>query len=71
MADVIEGALEGPRNEGERGQVILLDLASGFTLDHGIRHEGSGAWTQGQRYSKSSALKGEPATTNDLAAAEG
>lgn len=73
VADVMEGALSGPvgRDEGERHQVVLLDLASGFTLDHAIRHEGSGAWTQGQRYSKSGALKTEPMTTDDLAVEEG
>lgn len=73
VADVIEGAIDGSveRSEGERGQVVLLDLESGFRLDRGIHHDGSGAWTQGQRYSKSSALKLEPETTDDLAAAEG
>lgn len=73
IADVMEGALDGPvgRDEGERHQVVLLDLESGFTLAQGIHHEGSGAWTQGQRYSKSDALRTEPVTTDDLAAAEG
>lgn len=73
VADVVEGALDGSveRHEGERGQVVLLDLGEGFALDKGIRHEGSGAWTQGQRYSKSDSPKTEPKTTDDLATAEG
>jgi hypothetical protein len=59
------------REEGNRHQIVLLDLAQGFRLDRPILHEGPGAWTQGQRYATSKALRNDLTTTDDLAAAEG
>lgn len=74
VAEVVEAALASPigeRNEGERQQVILLDPERGFSLGQGIRHDGPGAWTQSQRYTKSAALRQKPETTEALAALEG
>jgi hypothetical protein len=74
VAEVIQGVLKSPiaeRNEGERQQVILLDTARGFSLERSIRHNGTGAWTQSQRYTKSEVLKRQPETTDDLASMEG
>lgn len=69
---MIGGLRDSPNRQlGERQQVILLDLDQGFTLEHPIHHDGSHAWTQGQRYTRSKALKTNPATTEELAAAEG
>jgi hypothetical protein len=47
-----------------------LDLKQGFLFDVPIMHEGPGAWTQGQRYSNSKALRSGVATTDQLANAE-
>jgi len=73
VAEVIAGGLEGSANRsvGERQQIILLDLESGFSLKQPIHHDGPHAWTQGQRYTTAAALRKEPATTDALAAAEG
>ncbi len=73
VAKVISGGLEGSagRSLGERQQIILLDLEAGFSLQHPIHHDGPHAWTQGQRYTKSAALRREPATTDALSADEG
>lgn len=73
LAEVMEKALAPPsrRREGERHQIVLLDAEGGFELDRPIRHEGAGPWTQGQRYTRSQSLQSSPATTDDLAAAEG
>jgi hypothetical protein len=73
VAEVIAGGLEGSANRslGERQQIILLDLDSGFTLKQPIHHDGPHAWTQGQRYTTSAALKEGAATTDALASAEG
>lgn len=73
VAETIAGGLESSPNRslGERQQVILLDLDQGFTLKKPIHHDGSHAWTQGQRYTKAEALQIEPLTTEELAAAEG
>jgi|GEM_PF-2770985 len=73
VAEAMVGGLRDSPNRhlGERQQVILLDLERGFTLEKPIRHDGPHAWTQGQRYTRSEALKTGPATTEALAAAEG
>lgn len=73
VAEAIAGGLQGPaeRSLGERQQIILLDLDKGFSLKQPIHHSGPHAWTQGQRYTSSEALKQEPKTTDALAAAEG
>jgi hypothetical protein len=73
VAEAIVGGLRDSPNRhlGERQQVFLLDLDQGFTLAKPIHHDGSHAWTQGQRYTRSEALKTEPSTTEELAAAEG
>ena len=73
VAEAMVGGLRDSPNRslGERQQVILLDLDRGFTLKTPIHHEGPHAWTQGQRYTRSEALKGGPSTTEELAAAEG
>lgn len=73
IAEAMEGGLRDSPNRhlGERQQVIILDLAEGFTLDKPIHHDGPHAWTQGQRYTRSEALRTNPATTDELAAAEG
>ncbi|MGH9196880.1 MAG: hypothetical protein ACRD1T_14195, partial [Acidimicrobiia bacterium] len=79
--DVEVGALmdrnldTGQQAEGERYQVFLLsspkDTASTLTLREAIRHTRRGAWTQGQRYTSSEALRRGPATTEELAAEGG
>lgn len=61
---------KGLREEGARHQIILLDLGQGFMLDKPLMHEGPGAWTQGQRYSNSKALRSGATTTDQLANAE-
>jgi hypothetical protein len=73
VAEAMVGGLRDSPNRhlGERQQVILLDLDQGFTLDQPIRHDGPHAWTQGQRYTRSEALRTNPSTTDELAAAEG
>ena len=73
VAEAMTGGLQDSPNRhlGERQQVILLDLEQGFTLKQPIRHDGPHAWTQGQRYTRSEALKTGAATTEELAAAEG
>lgn len=73
VADAMAGGLRDSPNRhlGERQQVILLDLEQGFTVEKPIHHDGPHAWTQGQRYTRSEALKTNPATTETLAAAEG
>jgi hypothetical protein len=73
LAAVMEGALSGvaQREEGARHQIVLLDRDQGFTLESPIRHDGPGAWTQGQRYTRSGALRSGVANTDELAAAEG
>lgn len=73
VAEAMVGSLRDSPNRalGERQQIILLDLDQGFTLRKPIHHDGSHAWTQGQRYTRSEALQAEPATTEELAAAEG
>ncbi|HET7511062.1 MAG TPA: hypothetical protein VFJ65_12530 [Solirubrobacterales bacterium] len=72
IAEALEGGLERPGRElGERQQVFLLDLDAGFALKEPIHHDGPHAWTQGQRYTTSAALKSGPTTTDALAAAEG
>jgi len=73
VAEAMVGGLRDSPNRqlGERQQVILLDLDQGFTLKSPIHHDGPHAWTQGQRYTKSEALRSEPTTTEALAAAEG
>lgn len=62
---------KGLRKEGARHQIVLLDVGEGFTLDRPIRHDGPGAWTQGQRYSTAKALRSGLETTDQLAIAEG
>jgi hypothetical protein len=72
LGTVMSRALESSlREEGNRHQIVLLSPEQGFRLERPIVHEGPGAWTQGQRYATSKALRGDPATTDDLAAAEG
>jgi hypothetical protein len=74
VAEVIEKDLEVPSEQREAGkpyQVVLLDQDAGFTLDHAIRHEGGAAWLQGQRYTRSDALRTEPDTTEELQARGG
>jgi hypothetical protein len=73
VADVLERALseESSRKRGEEYQIVLLDSAAGFSLPHPIRHLYGGAWTQGQRYTNSQALKRNPETTEDLQAGGG
>jgi hypothetical protein len=73
VAQVILGGLEGSagRSLGERQQIILLDLEAGFSLQHPIHHDGPHAWTQGQRYTTSAALRKGPTTTEALSAGEG
>lgn len=65
----------GQQAEGERYQVFLLsspkDEASTLVLREAIRHTRRGAWTQGQRYTSSEALRRGPATTEELAAEGG
>lgn len=61
----------GQQDEGRRYQVFLLssptDEASTLVLPEAIRHTKRGAWTQGQRYTSSEALRRGPATTDELA----
>jgi hypothetical protein len=55
--------------EGEVVQVFLLsapDDHQTLVLSNEIRHTKAGAWTQGQRYTSSSALRREPTTTAEL-----
>ena len=74
VGEIVEQALadvEGDRRVGERYQVVPLDIDSGFTLAAPIEHKGPSAWTQNQRYATVDALRTQPATTDDLAQAEG
>jgi hypothetical protein len=74
VGQIVEQALaddEGDRRVGERYQVVPLDIEAGFTLAAPIEHEGPSAWTQNQRYATADALRTQPATTDDLAQAEG
>lgn len=74
VGKIVEQALEnldGVRQVGERYQVVPLDLDAGFKLAGPIEHKGTSAWTQNQRYATVAALRAQPATTDDLAEAEG
>jgi hypothetical protein len=77
FAEVIELALQSDRRtEGERYQILLLDLDKGFQLKQPIDHPvevGRSAWVQNQRYSRRDALETEPQplTTADLGEAGG
>lgn len=74
VGQIVEEALgnrSGDRQIGGRYQVVPLDLAAGFTLAASIEHTGPSAWTQNQRYATAAALGTQPATTDDLAQAEG
>jgi hypothetical protein len=74
VGEVVQQALGDPdsdREVGERYQVVPLDLEAGFTLDAPIQHDGPAAWTQNQRYATRDALEKNPATTDELAEAEG
>lgn len=74
VGTIVEQALAdegGDDRVGERFQVVPLDIDAGFTLAAPIEHEGSSAWTQNHRYATLAALSTEPATTDDLAQAEG
>lgn len=62
------------QQDGEPYQVFLLSSAEDaktLTLRQEIRHTARGAWTQGQRYTSSRALRSNPATTEELAAEGG
>jgi hypothetical protein len=75
VGQIVEQALndddQGDRPVGERYQVVPLDMDAGFTLAAPIEHDGPSAWTQNQRYATVAALQTQPATTDDLAQAEG
>jgi len=74
VARVLEKALaqkDDQRTDGAEYQIVVLDPEAGFSLPHPIRHEHGGAWTQGQRYTSSEALKTHPETTEALHAAGG
>jgi hypothetical protein len=72
VAALIDTNLDSQQqSDGGAHQVFLLSpLESDKTLKlpRPIRHTQRGAWTQGQRYTASSALQRGPATTEDLAA---
>jgi hypothetical protein len=68
-AAVMEQELEysdSLRTPGELYQVVILDREHGLELKQPIRHEGAAAWLRGQRYTRSDALKKQPATTEEL-----
>lgn len=75
VADVVERDLDVPvtdySREGIAHQVVLLDAANGFVLEHPIRHDGRAAWVRGQRYTDSAVLNRGPATTDELQAGGG
>jgi hypothetical protein len=59
---------------GHDHQVFLLSSPESeetLKLRQEIRHTRRGAWTQGQRYTASQALRRDPATTEELAAEGG
>lgn len=61
---------DGTRWTGTEVQAFLLspaDHPDTLRLPQPIAHTGPGAWTQGQRYLRESALAAEPASTADLA----
>lgn len=64
----------GQQSEGRPYQVFLLSRPEDtetLTLTQEIRHTKRGAWTQGQRYTSSSALRQGPTTTEELEAGGG
>lgn len=73
VAKIIRDSLDDPditrRMPGKSYEVFLLDLEAGFTVTAPIDHPTGAAWLRGQRYSRSDALRTQPATTEDLAAA--
>jgi hypothetical protein len=75
VATIIRESIADPdtfrRKEGEAYQVMLLDKDAGFVLPKAIDHPTGAAWLRGQRYTRSDALKSQPGTTEDLAAAGG
>lgn len=75
LARIIRDSLANPelsrRQEGKSYEVFLLDAAGGFVIDDAIAHPDGSAWLRGQRYTRSDALKTQPATTEELAAAGG
>jgi hypothetical protein len=76
LAEVIQRVLKDPgeRVGGRYLQVFLLtapdDLEQTLHLPQPISHEAPWAWTQHQRYTRSSALRTNPATTDELTMAE-
>lgn len=75
VAKIIRDSLADPelsrREAGKSYEVFLLDKAGGFVIDDPIAHPDGSAWLRGQRYTRSDALKTQPATTEELAAAGG
>lgn len=75
VAEIVERDLDSPtrtyNREGTPHQVVVLDTDGGFTLDYPVKHDGRAAWLRGQRYTSATALKSQPATTEELRAAGG
>jgi len=76
LAEVIQGVLKDPGDSvgGRYLQVLLLtapdDPKQTLHLPQPVSDEAPWAWTQHQRYTRSSALRTSPATTDELTMAE-